>query len=78
MTGFSERDRYTEAEARRLLVDTASSVVMHLLDNGDGTFSIMSHIVCEYCNYCESQGDARAKADITAVAAKADPYESQG
>ena len=78
MATFKERARYTEVDARRLLAETTSSMFQHLLDNEDGTFSIMAHIVCEYCDYCVSQGDARGKGDITAVPAKPDPYEIQG
>ena len=77
MSGFKNRDRYTETEARDILENTTSNVIMHLLDNEDGTFSIMGHIVCEHCDYCCSQGDARWERDIVAVPAKRDPYENQ-
>jgi hypothetical protein len=78
MSNYEDRFRYTEEEARRILVDEADAAIMHLLLNDDGTFSIMSHIVCEHCDYCDSQGDARLQHDIEAVAAKPDPYEFQG
>ena len=74
---FENRPRYAEKEARMALEHRAGSMVMHLLDNQDGTFSIMEHIVCEHCDYCTEQGDARLQRDIKAVVAKADPYENQ-
>jgi lipoate synthase len=77
MSNYEDRPRYTEEEARRILAEGACAAIMHLLLNDDGTFSIMYHIVCEHCDYCDSQGDARRKKDIEAVPAKPDPYEFQ-
>lgn len=77
MSAYEDRFRYTEEEARRILVEGADAFIMHLLINDDDTFSIMQHIVCEWCDYCDSQGDARLKPDIKAVTAKPDPYEFQ-
>jgi len=73
---FENRAKYSEEEARRILVEEAGAAVMHLLDNGDGTFSIMSHIVCEMCDYCIEQGDCRGNEKAFAVPAKSDPYAS--
>jgi len=47
------------------------------LDNGDGTYSIMYHIVCEFCDYCEEQGDCRGRGDFVTPLAKEDPYKLQ-
>lgn len=27
--------------------------IHHVIDNGDGTFSLMSHINCEHCDFCQ-------------------------
>ena len=76
-TSGEDRPRFSEAEVREHLRDTKSSMVEHLLDNGDGTFSVMAHIVCEHCDYCTSQGDCRGEPDIEAVPYKENPYEEQ-
>lgn len=76
---FDERDRYTEAEARQYLTDWAgSNATLHLLKNDDGTFSIMSHINCEWCDYCDERGDARGEPNIEPCVAKPNAYELQG
>ena len=31
--------------------------IHHAIDNGDGSFSLMSHINCEYCNYCREANE---------------------
>jgi hypothetical protein len=70
-----DRWRGTETEAREDLLNTDSNMIRHLLDNGDGTFSIMEHIVCEMCDYCYSQGDCRGRTDnYLAVPFQEDPY----
>jgi len=73
---FETRSRYTEEEARSILAKPAS-VIQHLLKNIDGTFSVMSHIVCEWCDYCDEQGDCRGNMDAEPVNAKCNPYEQQ-
>ena len=67
---FEERDRMTLEEAKKEVAN-ATAWVRHVLDNGDGTFSIMSHINCEWCDYCSAQ----ELFDIKIHKAKPDPYE---
>lgn len=75
-TNFENRLRFTESQAREALMEP-TNMISHLLDNGDGTFSIMYHIVCAWCDYCEDQGDCRMRPDAPAVPAKEDPYENE-
>ena len=49
---FATRPRFSLVEARASLAKP-SNAICHLLDNQDGTFSIMSHINCEHCDYCD-------------------------
>jgi len=74
---FDNRPRFTEEEARRDLVDYPSAKITHLISNDDGTFSLLGHIVCEYCDYCEEQGDCRGNYNAIAFPAKEDPYENE-
>lgn len=71
---FAARPRFSEDVARAGLLRD-SNVVTHLLDNEDGTFSLMSHINCEWCDYCSTQGDCRGNANAVAAPAKIRPYE---
>jgi hypothetical protein len=75
-SGFEDRARMTLEEARSVC-ERPTNVITHLLSNDDGTFSVMSHIVCEHCDYCDSQGDCR-EGGKAAVPAKDDPYEMVG
>jgi len=72
---FENRPRYSEQEVRDWLTDVDSPMIWHLLKNEDGTYSVMGHIVCEHCDYCESQGDCRRRPEVEAVPAKIRPYE---
>jgi hypothetical protein len=76
---FANRPRFGEAEVREYLAGEArqSNAIHHLLDNQDHTFSVMSHIVCEHCDYCDDQGDCRGRGDPEAVPAKPNAYENQ-
>lgn len=74
-----DRPRYSLEECRQACVE-GSNAIMHVLDNGDETYSIMQHIVCEWCDYCDTQGDCRSgggPADFEPVPFKEDPYENQ-
>ncbi len=79
MSSFADRSRVTLEEAKALVVDHDHPSILgirHILDNGDGTFSVMCHISCEWCDYCE---EARGVADPCMVhKAKEDPYEKVG
>ncbi len=76
MTTFAERRRMTRQEAEEALNED-SNMIAHLLENEDGTFSLMYHIVCEWCDFCDEQGDCRFSKGIAACKAKEDPYENQ-
>lgn len=69
-----DRPRFTLDEALKEL-QLETFWIRHLLDNGDGTYSIMSHIPCDWCDYCETQGNAVGKVDIQAVPFQNDPRE---
>ena len=78
MSSFKDRDRGTKEKCLEILAKP-NNAISHLLDNEDGTFSIMYHIVCEHCDYCNEEG----KIDIAtnphfAHIAKEDPYEISG
>ena len=71
----SDRWRGTEDEARADIDNYKGPMIRHLLSNDDGSFSIMSHINCNWCDYCGTQGDCRARENYTAVPYKPNPYE---
>lgn len=73
---FESRLRMTKEQAMELLANSNSNMVAHLLDNQDGTYSLVYHIVCEYCDYCESQGDCRWRPDAQPQPAKVRIYET--
>jgi len=78
MSSFKERERMSYQDAIKTL-RKYSNMIAHLLLNDDGTFSIMYHIVCEWCDYCQLQGDCRLLenddgSDITPLLAKSNPY----
>jgi hypothetical protein len=68
---FYDRERITLAEAKALMA-VPSNTIDHLLANDDGTYSVMSHIVCEFCDYCQAGKAAEPHS------AKPDPYELVG
>jgi hypothetical protein len=74
MTGFDQRPRFSRIDAEMVLAKP-SNMVRHLTDNGDGTFSIVGHIVCAWCDYCDEvgKGPFRAKADIYELVAGGAP-----
>lgn len=83
MGNFENRDRYKNyAEALEVYKKNIGWIV-HLLLNDEGDFSIMGHINCEWCNYCEQQNIAykaglRYSDDYPLVhKAKENPYEEE-
>ena len=72
MGDFEERWRGTLEEAMECYL-TPTNAITHLLYNDDGTYSIMSHIVCEHCDYCDEQG-AWCGEGVIPVRAKPNPY----
>lgn len=77
MSGFNDRERLSEEDAKSLILNSQSNMILHLVKNEDDSFSIVGHIVCEFCDYCETQGDCRGRADITPELAKENIYENQ-
>lgn len=82
MSDFANRWRGSKEEAIADL-RKPSNAIRHLLVNSDGTYSIMGHVVCEHCDYCEAEGDLAATAGdpehpTIEHPAKADPYENVG
>nr|AMP48631.1 hypothetical protein [uncultured bacterium] len=53
-----------------------SAWIEHMLDNEDGTFSVMSHINCEWCDYCDDEKGLQG-GERTIHKAKPDPYQNQ-
>lgn len=76
MGNFNDRVRLPESTARKLL-NEPTNMIVHLLKNEDGTFSLMYHIVCDHCDYCDTQEDARSRPDVRAIPAKENPYANQ-
>lgn len=71
---FANRNRMSYEEAVEIS-SRPTNVITHLLRNeDDGSYSVMSHIVCEYCDYCDEQGDCRGVLHPTPCIAKENPY----
>jgi len=84
MTSFADRDRGDLETVTKWYKET-SGWIPHMLLNDDGTYSIMLHINCEWCDYCEAE-DAASRVGIRngwsldrpplIHQAKEDPYEN--
>lgn len=86
MSEFNERDRFSVIEKA---IEVANSdkwgrilSIRHVLSNEDGTFSVMAHINCEFCDYCEQANqDGKLLPGPWYVTgpfdAKEDPYENR-
>lgn len=85
---FKNRERITLEEAQRAM--GLGGYIRHILDNRDGTYSLMGHINCEFCDYCqlnnEWYGERKSegltykeieKLPYPIFPAKEDPYEEQ-
>jgi hypothetical protein len=55
---FENRPRGTLEQVQSYIEASVGGAVPHIVDNQDGTYSVVSHINCEYCDYCleESHG----------------------
>jgi hypothetical protein len=60
MTGFVNRDRYNGIDAQNVL-RLDSNMILHVMRNDDDSYSVVGHIVCEMCDLCYAQGDARGQ-----------------
>ena len=88
-TKFEERPRFTLAEA--IEICKRGGFIRHILNNGDGTYSVMGHINCEHCDYCDENNEwweQQKKMGLSSEqisnldernvhTPKADPYEIQ-
>jgi len=73
---FIERERFN-LETATEVYKRPSNTLRHLLDNGDGTYSVMGHIVCEWCDYCEVERNNK-EGVVTIHSAQENPYEKVG
>lgn len=69
MNKFENRERLTLEQAETV---AARGGIAHIIVNDDKTYSVMSHINCEHCDYC-----AETNLGIHIHNAKSDPYEFQ-
>lgn len=74
MSKYDKRGRMTRAQLNQFVADYTGNCKIHALDNGDGTYSIMAHVVCEWCDYCKEQEDH----GIELHDARPDPYARVG
>lgn len=72
MSAFENRPRYSRDDAVSLMAQPTNAI-QHLLENEDGTFSVMMHIVCEYCDYCAAEAEG-----VRTHRAQEDPYARVG
>lgn len=81
MNGFKDRDRYGTYEEALEAYKKGTGWILHILVNEERDFSIMGHLVCEWCDYCDQRNLAfkaglRYSNDYPLVhMAKEDPYE---
>ncbi len=74
-----------DLETALKVVKHSEGWVPHLLDNEDGTYSVMSHITCEQCDYCDDYFEADPdgtkydlyEGNIMIHRVKADPYSHE-
>lgn len=92
-SNFAERLRFNTVEEILAPVDGRKPLFSHILDNEDGTYSVMSHINCEHCDYCDAENEYYEQIKATGKTweeawdiceinpiihiAKEDPYENQ-
>lgn len=80
MSGFADRARYSLEEVTEIHKEPTNAIT-HVLDNGDGTYSLMYHIVCEHCDYCAAQNGVEGRwwdnNGFIIHPAKENPYEDQ-
>lgn len=55
MSEFKDRPRFTLEEAQKIVGQ--GNWIAHIMNNQDGTYSVMGHIVCEHCDYCDLENE---------------------
>lgn len=66
-----DRPRYSFDKVEKHFREIDSNTINHVIYNEDtNDFSIMSHIVCEYCLYCEQENSS----DISFMAIRVSNY----
>ena len=77
MSKHEDRERMSLMEA--LSICDKGNMIDHVVDNGDSTFSVVSHIVCEYCDFCQASYNKHdPAAHLGPFAFKEDIYELVG
>lgn len=78
MASYHDRERFSLADAR--LIDKGLvGRISHILDNKDGTYSVIGHSVCEHCDYCDESNKMVGVPDSERIhTARPNPYELQG
>jgi hypothetical protein len=66
------RPRFTLEEAQKAS-DTWVGRISHVVRNPEGDYSVMGHIVCEWCDYCTEQSEGVKVHDF-----REDPYRISG
>lgn len=88
MSNFKTRERFSLETVRD--ISKRGNSISHVIDNQDGTYSVMSHINCEHCDYCDQSNDwwnkqktlglkyeEISKLDVPIFIAQEDPYKTQ-
>lgn len=55
ISNFENRYKFKTWEEVLATYKQPTNVIQHILKNDDETFSIMTHIVCNTCNYCRNE-----------------------
>lgn len=55
MSEFQDRERMSLEDAKKAC--KLGGYIKHILDNQDGTYSLMGHINCEHCDYCDESNE---------------------
>lgn len=61
-------------EEARDIISLPSAWIVHVQELTDGRHVVTRHIVCEYCDLCEIQGDVRGSEEWVAVPFRNDIY----
>jgi hypothetical protein len=79
---FESRTRMSLDDAKKV-IKKITNRIPHVIDNQDGTYSVMSHINCETCDYCDARnqgyknGKRDEELDFMIHIAQEDPYRAQ-
>lgn len=74
---FDSRTRMSWEDALRA-TNKPSPRIQHIVRNDDDTYSVVSHIVCEFCDYCQEAKDSELQLNEIVHTAKRNIYERVG